>query len=91
MDARNESKPGTNRTTVQRKSDREVVVTRTFDAPARLVFEAWTKPALFKQWWVPRSMGMDARAEILGSPLGSDVLSLRTRPKSLCRLIINSH
>ena len=53
MDARNESKPGTNRTTVQRKSDREVVVTRTFDAPARLVFEAWTKPALFKQWWVP--------------------------------------
>ena len=47
-----------NRTTVERKSDREVVVTRTFDAPARLVFEAWTKPELFKQWWVPRSMGM---------------------------------
>ena len=47
-----------NRTTVERKSDREVVVTRTFDAPARLVFEAWTKPELFEQWWVPRSMGM---------------------------------
>ena len=47
-----------NRTTVERKSDREVVVTRTFDAPARLVFEAWTNPELFKQWWVPRSMGM---------------------------------
>ena len=51
-----------NRTTVQRKSDREVVVTRTFDAPARLVFEAWTRPDLFKQWWVPRSMGMTLRS-----------------------------
>lgn len=51
-----------NRTTVERKSDREVVVTRTFDAPAHLVFEAWTKPELFKQWWVPRSMGMTLRS-----------------------------
>jgi uncharacterized protein YndB with AHSA1/START domain len=51
-----------NRTTVERKSDREVVVTRTFDAPARLVFEAWTKPELFEQWWVPRSMGMRLRS-----------------------------
>jgi uncharacterized protein YndB with AHSA1/START domain len=51
-----------NRTTVERKSDREVVVIRTFDAPARLVFEAWTKPELFKQWWVPRSMGMTLRS-----------------------------
>ena len=50
------------RTTVERKSDREVVVTRTFDAPARLVFEAWTRPDLFKQWWVPRSMGMTLRS-----------------------------
>lgn len=51
-----------NRTTVERKSDREVVVTHTFDAPARLVFEAWTKPELFEQWWVPRSMGMTLRS-----------------------------
>jgi uncharacterized protein YndB with AHSA1/START domain len=51
-----------NRTTVERKSDREVVVTRTFDAPARVVFEAWTNPKLFKQWWVPRSMGMKLRS-----------------------------
>lgn len=51
-----------NRTTVERKSDREVVVTRTFDAPVRLVFEAWTKPELFTQWWVPRSMGMTLRS-----------------------------
>jgi uncharacterized protein YndB with AHSA1/START domain len=51
-----------NRATVERKSDREVVVTHTFDAPARLVFEAWTKPELFKQWWVPQSMGMTLRS-----------------------------
>jgi uncharacterized protein YndB with AHSA1/START domain len=43
---------------VERRSDRELVVTRTFDAPARLVFEAWTTPALFMRWWVPKSMGM---------------------------------
>jgi len=47
-----------NRTTVERKSDRELVVTRTFDAPAHIVFEAWTKPDLFKRWWAPKSMGM---------------------------------
>lgn len=49
-------------TTVQKKSEREVVVTRTFAAPARLVFEAWSKPELFKKWWVPRSMGMTLRS-----------------------------
>jgi uncharacterized protein YndB with AHSA1/START domain len=47
---------------VQRKSEREVVVTRTFDAPARLVFEAWSNPELFKKWWVPRSAGMTLRS-----------------------------
>lgn len=62
MDAAKESEPGVNRTTVQRQSDREVVVTRTFDCPARLVFEAWTRPELFKQWWVPKSMGMTLRS-----------------------------
>lgn len=46
------------RTTVERKSDRELVVTRTFKAPARRVFEAWTKPELLKQWWIPKSFGM---------------------------------
>ena len=50
--------PMQNVTKVERKSDREVVVTRSFDAPARLVFEAWSKPELFKRWWVPKSMGM---------------------------------
>jgi len=47
-----------NRTVVERKSDRELVVTRTFNAPAHIVFEAWSKPELFKQWWVPKSVGM---------------------------------
>ena len=60
MVARKESEA--HRTTVEKKSDREVVVTRTFDAPARLVFEAWSKPELFKKWWVPRSMGMTLRS-----------------------------
>ena len=60
MDARRESEaaPMKNRTTVERTSERELVVTRTFNGPARIVFEAWTKPELFKRWWVPKSMGM---------------------------------
>jgi uncharacterized protein YndB with AHSA1/START domain len=48
--------------TVERTSDRELVVTRTFNGPARLVFEAWTQPELFKKWWVPKSMGMTLRS-----------------------------
>src|SRR3954466_12986079 len=58
MSARKDSEPipTKNRTTVEAKSEREVVVTRTFDAPARIVFQAWTTPALFKRWWVPKSM-----------------------------------
>lgn len=43
-------------TVVERKSDRELVVTRTFNAPARIVYEAWSKPELFKRWWVPKAM-----------------------------------
>ena len=60
MDAKRESETTAmkNRTTVERKSDRELVVTRTFNGPARIVFEAWTKPELFKRWWVPKSFGL---------------------------------
>jgi uncharacterized protein YndB with AHSA1/START domain len=46
-------------TAVERKSERELVVTRTFDAPARIVFEAWTKPELFMRWWAPKSVGVN--------------------------------
>ena len=59
MDARREAEPAPmNRTSVERASDREIVVTRTMNAPARLVFEAFTKPELFRQWWVPKSLGL---------------------------------
>jgi uncharacterized protein YndB with AHSA1/START domain len=47
-----------NRTAVERKSDLELVVTRTFNAPAHIVFEAWSNPELFQRWWVPKSAGM---------------------------------
>jgi uncharacterized protein YndB with AHSA1/START domain len=53
-----EPAPMKNRTTVERTSERELVVTRTFDAPARLVFDAWTQPELLKRWWAPKSMGV---------------------------------
>ena len=46
------------RTQAERKSERELVVTRTFDAPPRIVFEAWTKAELFQRWWVPKSFGL---------------------------------
>lgn len=49
-------------TTTERRSDRELVVTRTFDAPARLVFQAWTTPELMKRWWVPKSIGIEMTA-----------------------------
>ena len=48
----------TPRTKVERKSECDVVVTRTIDAPARLVFEAWTTAELFRRWWVPKSFGV---------------------------------
>jgi uncharacterized protein YndB with AHSA1/START domain len=60
---------GDGRTAVERRSERELVITRTFDAPVRLVFDAWTRPELFKLWWAPKSSGvpllsceMDVRA-----------------------------
>ena len=60
MDARRESEttPVKNPTTVERKSDRELVVSRTVNGPARIVFEAWTNPDLLKQWWAPKSFGV---------------------------------
>ena len=60
MDAKRESEsaPIKTPTTVERKSERELVVTRTFNGPARLVFKAWATPELFMRWWVPKSVGM---------------------------------
>ena len=53
-----EATPTPNHTTVDRKSDLELVVTRTVNGPARLVFEAWTNADLFRKWWVPKSFGL---------------------------------
>jgi uncharacterized protein YndB with AHSA1/START domain len=47
-----------NHTVVERRSERELTVTRSFHAPARIVFEAWTRAELFQRWWVPKSFGM---------------------------------
>lgn len=56
MDQLSNSQPAAhNYTAVERKSDRELVVTRMFDAPPNLVFKAWSQPELFRRWWVPAS------------------------------------
>jgi uncharacterized protein YndB with AHSA1/START domain len=73
MVARNESESAAkNRTTLERLSDREIVITRAFDGPARIVFDAWTKPELLQRWWAPRSLGVtlfacDADVRVGGS------------------------
>ena len=58
MPRKDDGSRATNRTTVEPRSDRELVVTRTFDAPPHLVFEAWSNPDLFRRWWVPASAGL---------------------------------
>ena len=60
MDAKTVGDPAPTRnpTTVERRSERELAVTRTFDFPARIVFAAWTRPELLKRWWAPRSFGL---------------------------------
>ncbi|MEJ0025387.1 MAG: SRPBCC family protein [Rhizomicrobium sp.] len=60
MDAKGKSEPNRtkNPTTVERTSEREVVTTRTFNGPVRIVFAAWTRPELLKQWWAPTSFGV---------------------------------
>ena len=56
MDATTQAEPLIrNGATVERPSERELVVTRTVNGPARLVFDAWTKPELFERWWAPKS------------------------------------
>jgi uncharacterized protein YndB with AHSA1/START domain len=46
---------GRNATSVERQGDRELVVTRTFDASPATVFKAWSQQDLFRRWWVPKS------------------------------------
>jgi uncharacterized protein YndB with AHSA1/START domain len=81
MDAR-ESEPtaGKNRATVERKSERELVVSRTVRGPARLVFEAWTRPELFQRWWVPK-----------GAPISLLACELDVRVGGKYRLVFGIH
>lgn len=60
MDERKDSRSNPTQyvTTAERKSDREFVVTRTFNGPAHIVFAAWTKPELITRWWAPKSYGI---------------------------------
>ncbi|MFO0728519.1 MAG: SRPBCC family protein [Myxococcota bacterium] len=44
-------------TSLELPSDREILISRTFDAPARIVFEAVTRPEHIRQWWAPESRG----------------------------------
>ena len=88
MNARIESEPGPvkNRTTVERKSDREVVVTRTINGPARIVFEAFTKAELLKRWWVPKSMGMTLLSCEVDPRRWQVPTGIRPRPRA-CRVL----
>jgi len=56
--ARTDESSMRNETIVERTAERELVVTRTFNAPAHIVFDAWTKPELLKRWWAPKSFGV---------------------------------
>jgi uncharacterized protein YndB with AHSA1/START domain len=51
-----------NHTTMELRSDCEIVITRTFNGPARIVFDAWTRPELVRRWWAPRSRGASVAA-----------------------------
>ncbi len=52
------AEPAASKTLIERPTDVDVVASRTFNAPARIVWKAWTTPELFMRWWAPRSMGM---------------------------------
>lgn len=60
MDAKRANDPADIKdgTTTERTSDRELVVTRTFNGPVHLVFKAWTTPELLMRWWAPESFGI---------------------------------
>ncbi len=54
---KSEARP-VNRTTLERASDREIVTTRLFNGPPRIVFDAWTRPELVSRWWAPATLGV---------------------------------
>jgi uncharacterized protein YndB with AHSA1/START domain len=58
MTARKSETAPKNETTLELRGDREIVITRDFNGPARIVFEAWTKPELVRRWWAPAGRGV---------------------------------
>src|SRR4051812_44850411 len=60
MDTRSAGEPTAtqDRTTVERRSDQELVATRRIDGPGVVVFRAWPDAELFRPWWVPKSIGV---------------------------------
>ena len=44
------------RTSVERRGERELIITRTFDALPSTVYRAWSQSELFRRWWVPKSV-----------------------------------
>lgn len=84
MDGRkdHEINPSPYDTTVERKSERDLVVTRTFNGPAHIVFDAWTKPALFRRWWVPQSCGVSLISCDLDARTGGTYRLVMSHPSS---------
>ena len=78
----NKPVPKNDRMTVERKSERELVATRTINGPARLVFEAWTNAELFRQWWVPKSIGMTLLSCVLDVRVGGTYRLMFSHPAS---------
>jgi uncharacterized protein YndB with AHSA1/START domain len=58
-------------------SDRELVLTRLFDAPPEKVFRAWTEPDLLKQWFAPLPW-TTPRAETDVRPGGASLIVMRS-------------
>src|SRR5688572_14044054 len=70
-----------NRTSMELEGDREIVITRTFNGPARIVFDAWTNPELVRRWWAPASLGVSmisCDADVRAGGNYRYVLQLRT-------------
>lgn len=89
MDERKDSEisPTKYGTTVERKSERELVVTRTFNGPAHIVFDAWTKPDLLKRWWAPKSFGvsfLSCEADVRTGGANTVSCSVTLSRKNLC-------
>ncbi len=83
MAAKEKADPATakSRTDMKRTSDRETEVRRTFNAPARIVWEAWTKPELFRRWWTPKSYGMTIHSCEIDARIGGGYRLMISHPQ----------